>query len=359
MNYAKEYKRALQLAQELANTPLARGKDVQELTAILLAGQSLNIDLATALNCLFVDQHGCVGATAVLMRSLAEKAGYVVDVNVSGQPKTEQVNIKITKDGREMSWTVTMNDIELAGLSWQSKWKTQRVASLVAYATGQAIRTHVPGVMVALGYAPEELGGDKFRVNKNSNGNGNTTYSNGNKVSSNNGSEQGSNFISNTKVFEIQPEDTFSVSSGTEKPGTEKPAETHEQPTEQSEDPQHPDTACKTEPAPIKTSQTGSTSVPINERIMARRKAALERGMKRNTVSSVDSGGESGGESKAEIPAQVKQECSQEVQVTDTRSNPSIGTETPARPPITPERRAELLYGKGSRGTKVVGRHAS
>ena len=355
MNYAKEYKRALQLAQELANTPLARGKDVQELTAILLAGQSLNIDLATALNCLFVDQHGCVGATAVLMRSLAERAGYVVEVNVSGQPKTEQVNIRITKDGREMSWTVTMNDIELAGLSWQSKWKTQRVASLVAYATGQAIRTHVPGVMVALGYAPEELGGDKFRVNKNSNGNGNTTYSNGNKVSSNNGSEQGSNFIGNTKIFEIQPEDTFSVSSGTEKSGTEKPVETHEQPTEQSEDPQHPDTACKTESTPIKTSQTDSTSVPINERIMARRKAALERGMKRNTVSSVDSGVES----KAEIPAQVKQECSQEVQTTDTRSNPSIETETPARPPITPERRAELLYGIASRGTKVIGRHAS
>lgn len=155
MDYQEELRDALVVGEQLGNTVLAGGRTRDELVACLLAGKALGLPLAEAL-VLYADERGRVHAPAALMRVLAERAGWQIAVKVVGEQYQERAEITLEKDGVRHGWVVTMDDVARADLLWQSRWKQQRVASLVAYATTQAIRVHIPWVLGPLGYTAEE-----------------------------------------------------------------------------------------------------------------------------------------------------------------------------------------------------------
>jgi hypothetical protein len=155
MAYLKELKDVVQSAKILEGTAVSGGRSRDELVACLLAGSSLGLSLSEALN-LYVDKFGQVNASAAFMRVLAKRAGWRVEVDVSGEPHRETATVTLTKDGEHCSWSVSMDDVARADLLWQERWKRQPKASLVAYATVQAIRVYVPEVLGPLGFAPEE-----------------------------------------------------------------------------------------------------------------------------------------------------------------------------------------------------------
>jgi hypothetical protein len=155
MAYLKELKDVMQSAKILEGTAVSGGRSRDELVACLLAGSSLGLSLSEALN-LYVDKFGQVNASAAFMRVLAKRAGWRVEVDVSGEPHRETATVTLTKDGERCSWSVSMDDVARADLLWQERWKKQPKASLVAYATVQAIRVYVPEVLGPLGFAPEE-----------------------------------------------------------------------------------------------------------------------------------------------------------------------------------------------------------
>jgi hypothetical protein len=155
MGYYKKLKDVMQSAKILEGTAISGGRSRDELVACLLAGSSLGLSLSEALN-LYVDKFGQVNASAAFMRVLAKRAGWRVEVNVSGEPHRETATVTLTKDGERCSWSVSMDDVARADLLWQERWKKQPKASLVAYATVQAIRVYVPEVLGPLGFAPEE-----------------------------------------------------------------------------------------------------------------------------------------------------------------------------------------------------------
>jgi hypothetical protein len=155
MAYLKELKDVMQSAKILEGTAVSGGRSRDELVACLLAGSSLGLSLSEALN-LYVDKFGQVNASAAFMRVLAKRAGWRVEVDVSGEPHRETATVTLTKDGEHCSWSVSMDDVARADLLWQERWKRQPKASLVAYATVQAIRVYVPEVLGPLGFAPEE-----------------------------------------------------------------------------------------------------------------------------------------------------------------------------------------------------------
>jgi hypothetical protein len=155
MAYLKELKDVVQSAKILEGTAVSGGRSRDELVACLLAGSSLGLSLSEALN-LYVDKFGQVNASAAFMRVLAKRAGWRVEVDVSGEPHRETATVTLTKDGERCSWSVSMDDVARADLLWQERWKRQPKASLVAYATVQAIRVYAPEVLGPLGFAPEE-----------------------------------------------------------------------------------------------------------------------------------------------------------------------------------------------------------
>jgi hypothetical protein len=155
MAYLKELKDVMRAAKILEGTAVSGGRSRDELVACLLAGSSLGLSLSEALN-LYVDKFGQVNASAAFMRVLAKRAGWRVEVDVSGEPHRETATVTLTKDGERCSWSVSMDDVARADLLWQERWKKQPKASLVAYATVQAIRVYVPEVLGPLGFAPEE-----------------------------------------------------------------------------------------------------------------------------------------------------------------------------------------------------------
>jgi hypothetical protein len=155
MAYLKELKDVMRAAKILEGTAVSGGRSRDELVACLLAGSSLGLSLSEALN-LYVDKFGQVNASAAFMRVLAKRAGWRVEVDVSGEPHRETATVTLTKDGERCSWSVSMDDVARADLLWQERWKRQPKASLVAYATVQAIRVYAPEVLGPLGFAPEE-----------------------------------------------------------------------------------------------------------------------------------------------------------------------------------------------------------
>jgi hypothetical protein len=155
MAYLKQLKDVMQSGNILDGTLLCGGRDRDQLVACSLAGSSLGLSSSEALN-LHVDKFGQVNASASFVQVLPKRAGWKVGAGVSGEPHRETATVTLIKDGERYCWSVSMDDVARSDLSWQERWKRQPKASLVAYATVQAIRIFAPEVLGQLGFAPEE-----------------------------------------------------------------------------------------------------------------------------------------------------------------------------------------------------------
>lgn len=136
--------------------PLAGGRSEGEVLACLLAGDELGSGPIESLTRLYVTK-GRVEAHADFLRTLCDRNGVRVTVTVTGTASAARATVDVRRrdgTGGEVTWT--MKDAKRAGVDAQECWISHPVPMLIARATVEAIRAHVPEVLGPLTYTTEE-----------------------------------------------------------------------------------------------------------------------------------------------------------------------------------------------------------
>ncbi|MHB8290445.1 MAG: hypothetical protein ACYDEY_14675 [Acidimicrobiales bacterium] len=154
-HWSERFATLREAARVLAGTPLADSRSEEEVLICLLAGDELGSGPVESLSKLYV-RNGRIEARADFLRALCERRGVKVTVT-TGEGDDPWATVDVRRSdatGGAVTWS--MDDAKCKAIANTECFRSHPVAVLIARASAEAVRSHVPEILGPICHTSEE-----------------------------------------------------------------------------------------------------------------------------------------------------------------------------------------------------------